>query len=241
MKYITSLLFLLVGLSSDGISQNSDWAPTAEYFSVTYDQFPDAEAVRVLDKGFLSASRQGLSMTYMGIIHVLKESGKDQGEVRFVYDKTYGSIAIDEGSSFNLTDDGQVARSDLALRDVVRENLGDDMVAVKFTLPDVRVGSVLRIKYTRTLSSPFTYLWRFQGDLPVVTSQLTFVSDPEMGYSYIFMGGMSDKLQFDGRKEYKMVNLPAAVDEPFVPNEGNFQPRVRLQLTEYLDLSLIHI
>lgn len=237
MKYIVSFLYLVGGLTLQGFSQNSDWVPTPEYFSVTYDQFPDAEAVKILDKGGISATRQGLSMSYTGIIRVLKESGKDQGEVRLVFNKTNGSIVIEGGSSFNLTDDTQVVRSDLSLRDVVREDLGNDLIAVKFTLPDVRVGSILRISYTRIQSSPFTYLWRFQDDLPVVKSQLRFVSDPEMGYSYLFMGSMLDKFQFDGRKEYKMENLPAAVDEPFVPNEGNFQPRVRIQLTEYLDRS----
>lgn len=237
MKYKIPLLLVFGGLILQSFAQSLDWAPTPEYFSVTYDQFPDAEAVMILNKGLVSASRQGLKCSNTEITHILKESGKDFAELRVVFNKSYGTMTVEEGSSFNLNEEGKVVRSELNLQEVVREDLGGDLVAIKFTLPDVRVGSIIKIRYADTWSSPFSFLWDFQDNIPVVKSQFTFISEPEMGYSFLFMGSMIDKFEFDGLKEYKMENLPAIVEEPFVPNEGDFIPRVRIQLTEYLDRS----
>lgn len=237
MKHTTLFLLLIGGLHALSFSQNDNWVPSPEYFSISYDQFDDPEAVCILDKGVLYAGDDGMILKYTGIIHVLKESGRDLGEIKLTYNKEYGTIRVKSAISYNLNEAGTVVESELAMREVIREKVGENTITVKFNIPDVRVGSVIKYRYEVQKKSVYTHNWTFQGDIPVVKSRLEFTSKESLGYSYIFLGSMADKFQFDGQRVYEMNNLPAAIEEPFAPGEGKFQPQVRLQLTEYFDYS----
>ena len=55
----TTILGVLSLLSwTLAFSQDPDWVPTPEYFSITtYDRFPGAEAIYLLDHGYLTANK----------------------------------------------------------------------------------------------------------------------------------------------------------------------------------------
>src|SRR5690606_4326818 len=75
------------------------------------------------------------------------------------------------GTTYNLID-GEVVKINLNEKDIFREKLDDNHTIVKFTLPNIKEGSV--ITYSYTLTSPFMFNykgWNFQDDIPKLYSE----------------------------------------------------------------------
>ena len=238
MKHMILLCSFLGAAFFCSKAQPNDWRPSPEYFSVTHDSFPDATAIIISDKGEVFANRGSLNFNYTTMIQVLKESGKSQGEIELFYDKADETIEFDFGFTFNLEADGTVSASPITREQIFRTELEDNYVRITCNLPNVRKGSIIRYGYTRSSTSSYSFLWEFQKEVPVIKSEMRFVSDKELGYSFMYMGAMLDKFNFDGQAVYSMENIPAIREEPLIPDVDAFTPKVRIQLTEYVDRSV---
>lgn len=107
-------------------------------------------------------------------IKILNEDGLDwaNGEVQVYHkgadaEKVYDLKAI----THNLVE-GKIVKSKMKNSSEFKEKLDDNHDMVKFTLPDVRVGSV--IEYTYKITSGFLFNfqdWTFQNTIPVVWSE----------------------------------------------------------------------
>lgn len=228
-----ALLWALFILPS--IAQDSDWQPSPDDFVAAYDSFPGAEAVILGEWGKAVAERDGIKLLYTVRIHVLNESGRDYAEIETGFNRRTGAFKVKNAVSYNLLESGEIEVSELEKDDIFKERIEGDAMSVKFTIPDVRVGSIITYSYERKIGSPYSYTWRFQSPIPAIESTINFIADPELNYNNVVLGALAHKLENLGNQSFKMSWLPAQKEEPYIPNEGNYEPRIRFQLTYYYD------
>ncbi|MEO0337832.1 MAG: DUF3857 domain-containing protein [Bacteroidota bacterium] len=147
----------------------------------------------------------------------------------------------------------------MSKKDFFREEVNENLSAVKFSFPNVQVGSVIEYKYTHT--SPYLSTlpeWYFQEDIPVRWSEYN-THIPEW-FNYLAMSqgrplDMADRTQNPNRYNVsytgnglgmrtesgfadlmtthtKMVmkDVPALREESFITNMNDYRARVRHQL-----------
>ena len=173
-----------------------------------------------------------IRLTYYVRIHILKESGREYADVEARYPKKDGFMRVKKAMAYNLSESGEIVVTELDRGDILKEAIDDDVMELKFSIPDTRVGSIITYEYERKIPSIYTYTWRFQSPIPCVVSKFSFSSDSKLNYSNVFLGVMIDKLISSGN-DHVMTYLPGTVEEPYVPNERSYQPRMRFQLASY--------
>ena len=107
-------------------------------------------------------------------IKILKKAGYDEATVRVpLYHRNENSEKISglRGMTYNLVN-GQVVKTKLDGGTNFTEELTPNVQVRKFTLPDVREGSVIEYTYTVTSDFYFNFQdWTFQHDIPVRWSE----------------------------------------------------------------------
>ena len=137
-----------------------------------------AGAVVLCDYGRsrIGGKGEGLQVVFERVtrIKILRKAGYDQATVEIpLYHRELNQEKVSglRGCTYNLVN-GQVAKTKLEPSGAFFEKRSDHVNVQKFTLPNVREGSV--IEYAYTLSSDFLFNfqdWAFQGDIPVRWSE----------------------------------------------------------------------
>lgn len=145
-----------------------------------YDLDPDAEAVVLCDYGYRGYSFDLNEMQWehqlkrICRIKILSDEGYDWAtESIMLYD--HGGIREDisqlKGYTHNL-ENGKIVETKLGKDNIFREKVSDRNQRVKFTLPNVKAGSVIEFQYT--ISSNYLTIiepWYFQLSIPVKYSE----------------------------------------------------------------------
>lgn len=221
------------------------------------EKFPDAGALILRDKGntyIYLTSRGKLQVVHERHVRIkiLKKNGFKHAEFNVGLYK--GPQSEDEelvkvkAYTFNL-EDGEIEKTRLRKRNIVKEKVSDKWEVEKFTMPQVRVGSVVDVYYKTV--SPYLYNfenWAFQHEIPVKLSEYR-ASIPEW-YSYnITMKGYEDVkaepvkhevewLYFEGERmqedfkvyNYTAKNVPPIKEEPYMTTKENFITQVKFEI-----------
>lgn len=231
LRFVLLVLILPGSVCQASFSRLRDWRPSPEAFAATYDSFPDSEAIILAEKGYISIVGGEMRLLYSVKIHILKEKGRDYGQISLGYFGKKGEIDIKVANSFNLNETEEIEMSALQEDDILREEMDDGYTNLRFNLPDVRVGSIINYVYEKTISNPYRFSWRFQNDIPTLQSTFGLDFSSTMAYSLAFLGPMASKLESLPNDEYRMKNIPARKEEPYVPNEGNYEPHIRIEFS----------
>lgn len=113
-------------------------------------------------------------------IKVLKAEGTDYANVSCLYrssktdNMTYReSISGISATAYNL-EGGKTVATKMKAGLVFRERVNDDLMMVKFTIPQVKVGTVMEYAYTENSDDDLHIDdWYAQGDLPVLYTRFT--------------------------------------------------------------------
>ena len=146
----------------------------------------DAAAVVIADVGdsyFEGDGRQGLLVVFKHTcrIKILRKNGFDAADISIVL---YHGAEEDEqisdikGATYNL-ENGEIVTTKLDKASIFRDKINEHYFVRKFTMPAVKVGSV--IEYTYEVHSPFIFHlqpWDFQGQYPRLWSEYN-VSMPD--------------------------------------------------------------
>jgi len=254
----TTLCFLPV-MTFGQENFSNDFGKVTQYeMSMTeYEKDEDAEAVIINEQGeyrFQGVYDRGLMlmMTKSVKIKILKPAGVEYAKFEidcYVDDRKYESIEEIEAYTYNLVD-GKLEKIKFDKKNMFEEKSGKNWITYKVALPDVRVGSVIELKYT--IMSPFTFEmrpWHYQKKIPVVFSNLNYRAVPYYEYSYILKGVnkfdifnhqvINNDINF-GRLNYKevvynfgMKDLPAFRDEEFISSEKDYMISLKFQLSKY--------
>jgi hypothetical protein len=265
MKKLFATTILLLGITIDLFPQDlsRDYGRITEYElkMKSYSKDPLASAVVLYDVGlsrFVEARELSFDVIFERStkIKILKESGIEHATFIIPYYQEKGIrelvsnvIAI----TYNL-DNGEVKKTAVNPNDFFDEKINDFWMARKFTMPDVRPGSVIEVKYTVT--SPYLMNlrdWEFQWDIPVISSQYVTRMVPFYEYSFILQGsgkfdtqsslvdksypraiavpGVANIIEyFDMVYKFGMENVPAYTDNDFITSRNDYIIKIDFQL-----------
>ena len=249
MKHVLITVLLLHMVLATGFSQDL----SRKYGKITkyelemksYEQDTSAVAVVLYETGYTGFDLiNGQFQLYSDIkqkIKILKQDGVDMATYNLdYYDKGYGnreSISEIEAIAYNLEND-KIVKSKLERKYIFEEALGKDYKRIKFSVPNVKVGSVVEIKYRKKSDLVYSIdRWMFQTHIPVVHSSYQ-VRIPEYflfnvgmtGYETIDLketvenqtftlsvSGTTSSITCNARDlRFTAENLPAMKDESYV-------------------------
>ncbi|WP_266367716.1 transglutaminase domain-containing protein [Tellurirhabdus rosea] len=255
-------LFLAFFLSEIAYSQprNTDFGNITKADFDELASLPDtsAEAVYLFRNGrttFIYRNSEILLQNYYHVrLFIRKKSASDRATVSVPL--LYGQNGLREavqqlnGTTYNLVN-GQVVKDKLAKDAVFTDKASNDYQIRKFTLPNVREGSILEYNYVK--ETPFRLrhnpeTWHFQTDVPVWWSEYVFEQPEYFFYKTVMRGYLP--LEVNERNSisinlggglvsvgtgYRFVvkNAPAFSNEPFITTPKDYLSGFDFELASY--------
>ncbi|QMW00470.1 transglutaminase domain-containing protein [Spirosoma foliorum] len=262
----TTACFLL--WSGFGLAQKPvDAPPDIKFGKLTPDQFINrsadstAEAVVLYEAGDVSfkvnVDASWIIFSHYIRILIRRKSAYGRATVQLPVRRGVGTLneKMDEleGYTYNLVD-GHVLTDQLDIKSAhFTEKATESYWIEKFTMPNVREGSIIDYKYT--LRTPYNIdrnprTWRFQRDIPVDWSQYRIVL-PGNSYKLLLSGSL--KLTIDEAKAVKISlipgqrqsdaeehfcaikNVPAFQHESYTSNEDDYISKIDFEPPNYLN------
>jgi hypothetical protein len=214
----------------------------------------DAQAYKLFDYGsveyIVGGDQFNIQTERRTRIKILSEKGLDEANIKinFYSLNHYEKIYDISGVTYNLDNSGKITTTKLEKSSVFIKELNNRYSQVSFSMPDVKVGSVIEFKYKDTKKSLSNLDdWNFQDDIPTRVS-LYQIKIPSifrfatqlLAYQHVaqtsenihdvltyHLGVISDRSEL---KTYQMNNVPAIRDEPFMGAEKDYLQRVIFQL-----------
>ncbi len=145
---------------------------------------------------------------------------------------------------------GNIIRTKLEKNQIFKEKYNNNITLVKFTLPNIKEGSV--ISYSYTLETPFLFKyrgWAFQNEIPTLHSEYRASIPGNYEYNIKLVGEQEldvneSKLEKNciaiGSAKadcftsvYIMKNVPAFIEEDFMTTKDNYLSKVDYELKIY--------
>ncbi len=182
VRTITLILFLSIGAYSFAGKPPIKLGDVSkqDIEMTVYDADPNADAVILCDYGYLTFSyniKEGQwenQLKRICRIKILNDDGYEWATEQIsLYDdnNTEQSISGIKGFTYNI-ENGKVQKTKLSKDDIFKEKTSKNYNRVKFTMPNVKEGSVVEFSYT-VFSNYITILdqWQFQRSIPVKWSE----------------------------------------------------------------------
>ena len=237
-------------------------------FKTVYSIDSNAAAVVIADIGStdILSERSWFQVVYKRLrrVHILKKSGYDAATFAFpVFVSPGGDEGLDnlKAVTYNY-ENGQVVESKLDMKNsVFTDKLTKNIHLKKFTLPNVKEGSIIEIEFKMISNSVFNMpSWEFQGQHPVLWSEYS-VTIPEFFY-YLFLPHGSQNYYIKEKKEssrgyvldltaiywtptkvalsasinehrWVIKNVPGLKQEPFTASLNNYISRIDFVLSAF--------
>ena len=143
--------------------------------------------------------------------------------------------------TYNLVD-GKQEKTELEKDQIFKSEYSYNYNQVKFTMPNVKEGSVLEVKYT--ISSPFYYNideFKFQSDIPIKKLQAEIRTPEGFNFSPKTKGYIPFYPKRSSKRDnrlgmvvdilnYELANVPALKEESYVNNIDNYRAGVFFEL-----------
>ena len=178
-------------------------------------------------------------------IKILKKAGYDWANVSvpyYIQGTTKERVSNIKAFTFNQVN-GQEHKAKLESKDVFDEKQTENRYVKKFTLPNVKEGSVLDITYT--VYSDFIYTmreWEFQTTIPTLWSEYHAQIPQYYDYKFLMQGynPLSDSRQSTStgsqpnmmNNEYYwiMKDVPALKGEKYITTLNDYQSKIEFEL-----------
>lgn len=150
-----------------------------------------------------------------------------------------------KASTYNLVN-GEIVESKLSKKDIYEEDVNDNVKQKRFSLPDVKEGSIIEYTYQVNYGSWVSLNpWYFQTSVPVLHSEY-IVSLPEYfdykkistGYVMLSDYEVSSKIGHYGSSTFNMnvqkfvaKNVPAFKDEPYITTKDDYISKIQFELS----------
>jgi hypothetical protein len=155
-----------------------------------------------------------------------------------------------KATTYNLTEIGTVNKTELTENKIYTEELSENWTSKNFTLPNIKVGSV--IEYSYSIISPYSGIddWSFQSDIPKISSEFDAAVLGNYNYNIRVIGFLKldkDKpsikkncIYVDGVGEggcaiysYGMYDIPTFKEEDYMLSKKNYISRLAFNLKTY--------
>jgi transglutaminase-like putative cysteine protease len=249
-------LFLIFSIYTNSIAQTFDFGKVSiSDFSKT-DLDSNANAIVLNEFGRSSVfvddydNRIKLQHEYHVIIRINNKEGfkKANFEIPSYKRGSYIRDYFDElkAVTYNL-ENGRIEKTELENKKVFRENYSAYLDLNKFTLPNIKEGSIIEVSYRTLEQDLFNFkTWEFQDDIPKIQSQYIAIIPASFAYNVVLRGPYKltdqkaealkeyiflDGLRMDCSKlTYTMKNIPAFVEEDYMTSPTNFKSAIYYEL-----------
>jgi hypothetical protein len=247
------LLFCLISVAYVPLFGANWTQPTAEELKMTSDPAaPESPAIYLFREEVVDDKLH--SHTMYARIKILTEKGKqDFSEIEIPYEKGASGISISEVAGRTIEPDGTIVpfTGKPFNKEIVKS--GDVTVMAKvFSLPDIRVGSILEYRYLLTYEGNYFMppTWILQKRIfvrhahyhfvPTDTSRTITITDSQghenvvshLVYFPLLPPGVKVRTGLDGF-DLVVDNIPAAPDEPYMLPLSSFTYRLIFYYTPY--------
>ena len=151
--------------------------------------------------------------------------------------------------TYNL-ENGKIVKTELRENDIFFEETKSNLKSLKFTFPNMKVGSIIEFEYSERLNSTDLENWYFQSDYPKLKSVYTVILPDLFNFSIQFQNKKYltntnkktvVKTVFSSVFEYlnstittiswTFENVPAMREEPYTSTVKNFLACVKFQIS----------
>lgn len=258
LRYVCLFLCVLFAFPSSAKDIIDDAFILKHLKTNSYDIDPDASAVILYENESVrvdwETNRFERKRVIRRVIKILKDDAVDEGNIHIYYAQNnyQNSVTGVRGTTYNLDGD-KVVSTKTAKSDLLKKNVTESYNSFSFSLPSVKVGSV--IDYTYEEDAAFLssiYSWHIQGKYPKLTSaysimypkyiEFTSIShlrnkqkdykdedDAERGtdaFAYV-----SSAYEAGHRSYWVRHNVEPYKEEPLVVNDENYKERLEMQIT----------
>jgi len=267
MKQLIILISLSILSCATGYAQDlMDYAPDFGQYNVDeitmkkYEKDSTAEAVVLYDRGKTAFRRveNGFNIVFLHTqrIKILKKAGLNWATFEIPYytdEDLFEEVNELSGFTYNKSEN-QYEKTPLDLKTVYVEDRANHWKVKKFSMPNVKEGSVIEIFYS--ISSPYLFNfrgWKYQKSIPVIYSEYVTQMIPFYTYHFIAQGisnfdGYHAEASIATRKFFNtefsdmnytfvMKDVPAFKDEAFITCPEDYIMKQDFQLTERTDLN----
>lgn len=201
----------------------------------------DAEAEVLLDYADMaymaSASLVTTEVQYRVRIKILKEKGLDRANITIPYyhDGNDEQITRLEAVTYNPDASGGVVSTKLEKGSIYDKKVNKRWSEIVFSMPNVKVGSVIEYRYKKTSKGFNLSNWYFQRDIPVRYSCYnvalpTFLRFAESARVYLPVEVKKEEGVNKKYHSYIMRNIPALRVEPFMSTPKDYLQKLEFRL-----------
>jgi hypothetical protein len=203
-----------------------------------------------------------VNYTYHVKIKLFKKSGFSNGNIqipRWIRTDQSDEVLDLTGTTYNFVN-GEIVRTELDKKQIFTEKKTNYISLTKFTMPNLRVGSVIEYTYTLRVYNIFNFkTWEFQSDIPKLYSEYIAFLPAIYNYNVSIRGPLKmtsntavlekECLRIAGtaincsKMTYIMKDIPAFVEEEHMTAASNFKSAIYFELSDiqYLNGSKTNI
>jgi hypothetical protein len=173
-------------------------------------------------------------------VKILKDGGKSQGNVAIRY--YFGKTGVQDISKLNAQsvnfEGGAEKITKLSKADFFEVELDNGWKEIRFTFPNVEVGTIIEYSYLKTDKSiTFLESWVFHNPVPTIKSTYTIDLPPYLNYRFLPQGektiNTNFKTQRDGLYSWTVKNLNSIKEEPLMSHYRDYLEKIDFQLAGY--------
>ena len=252
MKKLTLLLLLtlsVVTFSQKRKSSNMKQTTFDELKMTVYDKDSAATAVVLYEHANRYPDRDNDETPRTDYYYRIKIFDKSSFDLADITINLYKKQQVKDikAVTYNLNENGTMIRTNLLKEDIFTSKEDENWVAKKFTLPNIKEGTVIEYKYS--ILSPYLSIndWYFQSEIPKIRSDFDASILGNYQYNIKIIGFLKlnkdapsiDKkcVNIEGIGEgacgvysYGMNNIPAFVEEDYMLSKKNYISRVSFDL-----------
>ncbi|MGB5419494.1 hypothetical protein [Algibacter sp.] len=258
MRKLTLILFLIVSnkaLSQENYSSESYRVTLGDLESNTFVRDSTANALVIYEEGksYVDKNDFDLRTEEKHKIKILNREGFDHATVKIhLYSNSSRAEKIDKifATTYNKIGD-EVIQTKLEEKNIFTEKYDENHTLIKFTLPNIKEGSVITYSYTTISPFMFTYHgWDFQSDIPKLYSEYNASIPGFWLYHIKLLGGKKlttnssdiDKTCLQTSRgatadcmvtKYAMKDVPAFIEEDYMTAKSNYLARVDYELETF--------
>lgn len=254
--YLTFFLVLIVtSVFSQGNGFPYGQVSVEQLLATGYVRDTSASAIILKEFGeaYVSSDNdKGLIFEHHYLIKILKTEGLNKANIslplRKVDSRTQRILSL-KASAYNL-ENNKILETPINGKNIFTEKINKYWDEKKFTIPNVRVGTVIEVYYT--IDDPFFvynfHTWEFQSDIPKVSSEYWATIPGNYEYNITWRGFLKFNKQESslirdcynpgsqkadcGRYIFAMENIPAFKEEAYMTAKSNFIAAVYFELSE---------
>ena len=201
---------------------------------------PEADAIVLLHDAVTSYDDENRLITnYHVRLKILRENGLRYADVAIPYysENNFEIIYNLEGVVIKPNENGIVEKYELDKKSIFNEKTTERIGQVKFTYPNIAVGSIIEYKYTSVMKN-FSALedWYFQREIPVLKSRYLLNVLPSAEFTYVVHTIPGFNVQVNnqpGVVSFQLDNIAALGKEPYMDSRKDYLQRVEFQLAAY--------